>query len=922
MAALKFISKMFPKKLLALLLFTIIAGTSFGQGFLKADGKFIVDENGNEFILRGMGLGGWMLMEGYMMQSSDVADTQHEFKERLVELMGVEKTEAFFDAWLANHCTKADIDSLAAWGFNSVRLPMHYNLFTLPIEDEPVQGEQTWLEKGFAMTDSLLSWCASNNIYLILDLHAAPGGQGYNAAICDYDPDKPSLWESEDNRIKTVALWGKLAERYSDEPWMGGYDLINEVNWDLPGGVMLRELYEDITEAIRAVDTNHIIFIEGNWFANDFTGLTPPWDDNMSYSFHKYWNYNDNPGSIQWVLDMREQHNVPLWMGESGENSNVWFTDAIHLFEDNNIGWSWWPMKRIETIVGHYSIPFTDGYKNVLSYWRGEAPQPTVDEAYAAMMELALNTNSANCSYHKDVHDAQIRQPHTDELIPFNTHTLPGIVYLSDYDLGKIGHAYWDRDYANYGASTGSFQAWNSGWVYRNDGVDIEANDDPTNSNGFHIGFVAKGEWMKYTIQVEEPGAYTAVARVASEQSGGKFHLELNDEDITSEQTVSATGGWLNFQDKEITEVLLNEGAHFLSFHIDDDASFNISSIEFIKTGEIEDITFYSLNGETGEDEKSVRLFVNHPINPESVNEAESEFQVKVNNEVRSIVSLSMHESQNRTLVLELDHPVLYTDVISVSYTGTAITSATGKILEQFTELQIRNTLPRRFALPATIQAEDWDYQEGLSLEETSDTGGGYNFGYTDTGDFADYRIAINEADEFNLTVRVASTNSNGVLRFVLIDDFYQVQDDLVIAELNIPGTGGWQSWTSISAEVSLPKGFYKLRLYIVSPEFNVNWFKLESKTGIEGAFQGVNTMPLIYPNPVSGDDLFIRFKQQPQDAFRLDFYNVLGNLISATYYDSSDGTVNVDISNIPKGVVILRIHTTKGVYTQKLFVN
>jgi endoglucanase len=922
MAALKFISKMFPKKLLALLLFTIIAGTSFGQGFLKADGKFIVDENGNEFILRGMGLGGWMLMEGYMMQSSDVADTQHEFKERLVELMGVEKTEAFFDAWLANHCTKADIDSLAAWGFNSVRLPMHYNLFTLPIEDEPVQGEQTWLEKGFAMTDSLLSWCASNNIYLILDLHAAPGGQGYNAAICDYDPDKPSLWESEDNRIKTVALWGKLAERYSDEPWIGGYDLINEVNWDLPGGVMLRELYEDITEAIRAVDTNHIIFIEGNWFANDFTGLTPPWDDNMSYSFHKYWNYNDNPGSIQWVLDMREQHNVPLWMGESGENSNVWFTDAIHLFEDNNIGWSWWPMKRIETIVGHYSIPFTDGYKNVLSYWRGEAPQPTVDEAYAAMMELALNTNSANCSYHKDVHDAQIRQPHTDELIPFNTHTLPGIVYLSDYDLGKIGHAYWDRDYANYGASTGSFQAWNSGWVYRNDGVDIEANDDPTNSNGFHIGFVAKGEWMKYTIQVEEPGAYTAVARVASEQSGGKFHLELNDEDITSEQTVSATGGWLNFQDKEITEVLLNEGAHFLSFHIDDDASFNISSIEFIKTGEIEDITFYSLNGETGEDEKSVRLFVNHPINPESVNEAESEFQVKVNNEVRSIVSLSMHESQNRTLVLELDHPVLYTDVISVSYTGTAITSATGKILEQFTELQIRNTLPRRFALPATIQAEDWDYQEGLSLEETSDTGGGYNFGYTDTGDFADYRIAINEADEFNLTVRVASTNSNGVLRFVLIDDFYQVQDDLVIAELNIPGTGGWQSWTSISAEVSLPKGFYKLRLYIVSPEFNVNWFKLESKTGIEGAFQGVNTMPLIYPNPVSGDDLFIRFKQQPQDAFRLDFYNVLGNLISATYYDSSDGTVNVDISNIPKGVVILRIHTTKGVYTQKLFVN
>ena len=84
--------------------------SSFGQGFIKADGKKIVDPDGNEIILRGMGLGGWMLMEGYMMQSSDVADTQHEFKNRLIDLMGETKTDEFFDAWLANHVTKADID--------------------------------------------------------------------------------------------------------------------------------------------------------------------------------------------------------------------------------------------------------------------------------------------------------------------------------------------------------------------------------------------------------------------------------------------------------------------------------------------------------------------------------------------------------------------------------------------------------------------------------------------------------------------------------------------------------------------------------------------------------------------------------------------------------------------------------------------
>lgn len=917
------IIQIFTRQCLAIVFLIFVTSTTFGQGFLQTDGKKIVDGNGDEIILRGIGLGGWMLMEGYMMQSSDVADTQWEFRERLEELMGVENTNTFFDAWLDNHVTKADIDSLASWGYNSVRPALHYNLFTLPIEEEPVPGEQTWLERGFEMVDSLLSWCEANEIYMILDLHAAPGGQGFNAAISDYDPSKPSLWESQDNRDKTVALWQKLAERYKNEVWVGGFDLINETNWyedDMgPNNFLLRQLMGEITDSIRAVGSNHIVFIEGNSWANDFNGMTPPWDDNLVYSPHKYWSYN-NQESIQWVLDIRDEYNVPLWFGEQGENSNVWFTDAVTLFENNNIGWSWWPMKRIENIVAPYSIPFTDGYKQILDYWRGEAPQPSVDEAFAAMMELALNSNSMNCTYNKGVADAKIRQPHTNEIIPFNLpHTLPGLLYMSDYDMGKIGYAYYDVDYVNYSLSTGFFTPWNRGWVYRNDGVDIEANEDPINSNGFHIGYVAKGEWMKYTIQVEESGSYTAVARVASQESGGKFHLKLNDEDITSEQTVSATGGWTNFQDMEITEVLLNEGEHFLSFHIDDDTPFNISSIEFIKTGETEDVTFYCLNGETGEDEKSVTLFVNHPINPESIDETGSEFQIKVNNEVQSIVSLSMIEAHSRTLILELEHPVLYTDDITVSYTGTTITSATGKILEQFADLQIRNSLPRRFVLPATIQAENWDYQEGLALEETSDNGGGYNFGYTDAGDFADYRIAIHEADEFNLSVRVASTNSNGVLRFILIDDFNEEQDDLVIAEVNIPNTGGWQSWTSISQAVTLPKGFYKLRLYIVSPEFNVNWFKFELGTDIEGAFQGLNTRPLIYPNPVSGDELFISFDHLSDINYQAEIYSISGKLLYSEKISGSNSPVKINIANTPKGMAILRLQSNDKIYTYKI---
>ena len=102
----------------------------------------------------------------------------------------------------------------------------------------------------------------------------------------------------------------------------------------------------NITQAIRSVDTKHIIIIEGNAWGNNYKGIFPAWDKNMVVSFHKYWNNNDVQ-SIQYMLDVRNQNNVPIWIGETGENSNVWFTDAIKLYEENNIGWSWWPLKKI-----------------------------------------------------------------------------------------------------------------------------------------------------------------------------------------------------------------------------------------------------------------------------------------------------------------------------------------------------------------------------------------------------------------------------------------------------------------------------------------------------------------------------------------------------------------------------------------------
>ena len=562
------------------IMFALSAFGLHAQHLLTTQGQAIVNQNGDSVLLRGMGLGGWMLQEGYMLQTASFANAQYQLKNKIEDLVGKQAMEDFYDAWLENHATRHDIDSLKSWGFNSVRLPMHYNLYTLPIQNEPVAGKNTWLSRGFEMTDSLIAWCKANEMYVILDLHAAPGGQGYDAGISDYDPSKPSLFESQENRDKMAALWKRLAERYVDEQWVAGYDILNEPNWNLPGGTLLRTLYEQVTDSIRLVDTNHILFIEGNWFANDFTGLTPPWDDQIVYSPHKYWSFN-NVNTMKFATDLRDAHNVPLYLGESGENSNVWFRDAIKLMEDLNIGWAWWPMKKIEAIAGPLSITKTDKYQALLDFWEGNGPKPSQQDAVKGLMDIADGLKIGNCVYQKDVIDAMFRQVQSDEIIPFKArHEIPGVIYATDFDLGRVGKAYYDNQVANYHVSTSNYTAWNDGWSYRNDGVDIEASDDGQFSNGYSVGWVGTGEWMNYSVDVKEAGTYDVLLRVASDSPNGKLHLEMDGLQITEIVEVPSTGGWYSWESFSIRGVELKAGEQVLKLFTDQEG-FNIGSMGF-----------------------------------------------------------------------------------------------------------------------------------------------------------------------------------------------------------------------------------------------------------------------------------------------------------------------------------------------------
>lgn len=575
-------------RLLCSLLFIIHSIEVSAQGYLRANGTQIVSEKGENVLLRGVGLGGWMLQEGYMLRVNGQGQ-QHKIRARIESLIGAENTCNFYNAWLANNTRKADVDSMKAWGFNSIRLPMHYNLYTLPVEQEPVKGQNTWLEKGFAITDSLLTWCKANKMYLILDLHAAPGGQGNDLNISDRDDTKPSLWQSEDNRQKTIALWKKLAQRYANEPWIGAYDIINEPNWgfeDLQGdknglkeksNAPLKQLMVDITKVIREVDQKHIIIIEGNGWGNNYNGLLPVWDNNMVLSFHKYWNYNDQ-ASVQHIIDTRNRYNIPVWLGETGENSNVWFTEAIRLLETNNIGWAWWPLKKLGN-NNPMQIKTPAGYEAILNFWSGNGAKPDATTAYDALMQLAGNARLENTIIHRDVIDAMIRQPFSVAATPFKANVIKQQTLLEavDYDLGRNGVAYFDTDTADYHISTGNRGAGNRGRIYRNDGVDINA----TPGDNYYVSNTEAGEWLQYTLHVARKGKYTVKLMVASEKADGKVSLILNNNVAVKAVAVPNTKGMDKWTAIDVKNISLNAGENVFRVYTDT-GGYNFKSLEFI----------------------------------------------------------------------------------------------------------------------------------------------------------------------------------------------------------------------------------------------------------------------------------------------------------------------------------------------------
>jgi endoglucanase len=364
--------------------------------FVRVEGRELVAANGTSLRLKGIGLGNWLLPEGYMFGFRKGAQSPRQIQELVSELVGPDEARAFWTAFRDTWVTREDIRFLKQAGFDHVRVPFNYRILTP--EDQP----GVWLPEGFALLDRIVGWCREEGLWVVLDMHGAPGGQtGRNI---DDGWGHPWLYESAESQERTVAIWRRLAQRYRGEAAVLGYDLLNE---PLPIGYealnpRVEPLYRRLVTAVREVDPNHVIFLGGAQWDTNFSVFGPPFAPNLAYTFHKYWNETTDD-SIRPFLDFRERHQAPIWLGESGENDDAWIRACVELMGRHGIGWCFWPYKKLDSPRGVVSVTPPPHWADIVAYaaartgdFEADARiRPSVANARQALAGLVENARFA-----------------------------------------------------------------------------------------------------------------------------------------------------------------------------------------------------------------------------------------------------------------------------------------------------------------------------------------------------------------------------------------------------------------------------------------------------------------------------------------------------------------------------------------------
>lgn len=334
---------------------------------LKTNGKQILEPSGNPIILKGTNLGNWLVPEGYMFKFEQV-NSPRRIDDFLYEMIGPDSLEVFWDKYLDNYITHDDIKYLKQIGCNHLRVPFHYKMFTQDL----YMGKRN---SGFTYLDRVIEWCRQEKLYVLLDMHCAPGGQtGDNI---DDSHGFPYLFFSQKSQNLLSKIWVDIAKKYKNDPIVIGYDLINEPlahyfkDEIKDYNLRLHLLYKRLVADIRKIDKKHTIFLSGSVWGGDFGVFEEILDNNIVYEFHKYW-FDVNQESVQFYVDFSEKHQVPIYIGETGENTDEWVNDFRTLLDKNEIHWCFWPYKKMNNTRGIMNFDQPENFDLLINYAKSD----------------------------------------------------------------------------------------------------------------------------------------------------------------------------------------------------------------------------------------------------------------------------------------------------------------------------------------------------------------------------------------------------------------------------------------------------------------------------------------------------------------------------------------------------------------------
>ncbi len=386
------------------------------EGFVKVEGTKLVNPDGTQFFVKGTNLGNWLNPEGYMFRFPGNVNSPTFINDGLCQLVGPAYMKTFWDRFVENYVTEKDIEFLASTGITTLRIPFHYRIFYgdgyLGFRDK---------EDGFRVLDKAVEWCGKYGIKVILDMHDCPGGQTGDNIDDSYG--YPWLFEDAASQKEFIDLWIRIAEHYNDEPAILGYDFMNEPIATYFEGELREKLNGELqplltrtSKAVREVDPNHIFFWGGAQWNGNFSMFDDfAFDENIAFTCHIY-GCPPKAESIMHFKNFMEKSGRYMFMGETGENSDEWVRGMREAMDSLEIGWTFWPYKKLESTAGYVNITAPEGWKEVIceflgadrsSYHKIREARPDQDQARVILDAYLENISFDKCSINTGYIEAQ-----------------------------------------------------------------------------------------------------------------------------------------------------------------------------------------------------------------------------------------------------------------------------------------------------------------------------------------------------------------------------------------------------------------------------------------------------------------------------------------------------------------------------------